>query len=54
VESLDGMEITVEHSMAGGLTEEAMLPVNLKSPTSAMNSSEGGIELGILAAPAPV
>jgi hypothetical protein len=60
VERLDGMEITVEHSMAGGLgeevevTPEAMLPVNLESPTSAMNSSEEGIELGILAVPAPV
>jgi hypothetical protein len=54
VESFDGMEITVEHSMAGRLTEEAILPVNLESPTSAMNSSEGGIELGILAVPALV
>jgi hypothetical protein len=60
VERLDKMEITVEHSMAGGLgeevevIEEALLPVNLESPTSAMNSSEEEIELGILAVPAPV
>jgi hypothetical protein len=42
--------------MSGGLgeeTEEVVTPVSPESPASAMNSSEEGIELGILTVPAP-
>jgi hypothetical protein len=53
MEAASGME---EPSMAGALGEEpaeVVTPVSPESPASAMNGSEEGIELGILAVPAP-
>lgn len=56
MERLEEVESTVEPSMSGGLgeeTEEVVTPVSTESPASATNSSEEGIELGILTVPAP-
>jgi hypothetical protein len=55
-ERADVVEGQGEPGMTGGLgeeSEEVVTPVSPESPASAMNNSDEGIELGILAVPAP-